>query len=54
MNPGRTLTTGEAIMARNISTELEKLKNHLVYLGTSVKENLQKSIWALTEKALYF
>jgi phosphate transport system protein len=37
-------------MAKNIQTEIEKLKNQLVYLGATVQENLQKSIKALWEK----
>lgn len=37
-------------MAKNIQTEIEKLKNQLVYLGTAVQENLQKSVKALWGK----
>ncbi|HCC54008.1 MAG TPA: phosphate transport system regulatory protein PhoU [Desulfobulbaceae bacterium] len=37
-------------MAKNIQTEIEKLKNQIVYLGTAVQENLQKSVKALWEK----
>jgi phosphate transport system protein len=37
-------------MARNLQTEIEKLKNKIVYLGTSVQENLYKSVQALWEK----
>ncbi|MFZ5773865.1 MAG: phosphate signaling complex protein PhoU [Thermodesulfobacteriota bacterium] len=37
-------------MARNIGMEIEKLRDQLVYLGTTVKENLQRAVWALTEK----
>lgn len=37
-------------MARNIQTEIEKLKNKIVYLGTSVEENLYKAVKALLEK----
>lgn len=37
-------------MAKNIQTEIEKLKNQIVYLGTAVQENLQKAVKALWEK----
>ncbi len=37
-------------MARNIQTERENLKGHIVYLGTVVEENLQCAIKALVEK----
>ncbi len=37
-------------MAGNIQTEIEKLKNQIVYLGTAVQENMQKSVKALWEK----
>jgi phosphate transport system protein len=37
-------------MAKNIQTEIEKLKNQIVYLGTAVQENLQKAVKALWGK----
>ena len=37
-------------MAGNIQTEIEKLKNQIVYLGTAVQENMRKSVKALWEK----
>jgi phosphate transport system protein len=37
-------------MARNIQTEIETLKGHIVYLGTVVEENMQCAIKALIEK----
>ena len=37
-------------MAGNIGTEIEKLRNRLVYLGTTVQENLQRAVMALTGK----
>ena len=37
-------------MAGNIRTEIENLKNQIVYLGTAVQENMQKSVKALWEK----
>ncbi|MCX5864947.1 MAG: phosphate signaling complex protein PhoU [Deltaproteobacteria bacterium] len=37
-------------MAGNIQTEIEKLKNQIVYLGTAVQENMRKSFKALWEK----
>ena len=37
-------------MAKNIHTEIEKLKNQIVYLGTAVQENMQKSVKALWGK----
>ncbi|MGV1098376.1 phosphate signaling complex protein PhoU [Thiovibrio sp. JS02] len=37
-------------MARNIQTEIDKLKNHIVYLGTVVEENMQRSIKSLLER----
>ena len=37
-------------MARNIQTEIETLKGHIVYLSTVVEENMQCAIKALVEK----
>ena len=37
-------------MAGNIQTEIGKLKNQIVYLGTAVQENMQKSFKSLWEK----
>jgi len=37
-------------MARNIRTEIEKLKNHTVYLGTVVEENMQRAVKSLLER----
>ena len=37
-------------MAGNIKTEIEKLKNQIVYLGAAVQENMQKAVKALWEK----
>ena len=37
-------------MARNIQTEIETLKGHIVYLGTVVEENMLRAIKALVEK----
>ena len=31
-------------MAKNIQTEIEKLKNQIVYLSTAVQENMQKAV----------
>ena len=37
-------------MAGNIQTEIEKLKNQIVYLSTAVQENMQKAVKALWGK----
>jgi len=37
-------------MARNIQFEIDKLKNHIVYLGTVVEENMHRSIKSLQER----
>jgi phosphate transport system protein len=37
-------------MAGNIQTEIERLKNQIVYLSTAVLENMQKAVKALWEK----
>lgn len=39
-----------AIMTRKIQLEIERLKNQLVFLSTTVQENIQNSVKALWEK----